>query len=596
MIRNAFLLGLLSSVVACSAGEARELQHRTAPLYQGPTDKFFARGAHIPVCWATPGWAAEKARVEAAIAGAWLTQANLDVVFEPTCPTQPDARRVRMAIGVHTDNSSMGGNGTAYASGPDALTGPEDLAIRFWFKPDGTTARGRIDYLAVHEFGHVLGFSHEQDQDAPGAIACRKGMCEAEKTRQENAGNTFDMPSCMADADNNEGGSPLGAFDPDSIMNYCAPRVGTHGRLSDGDGVAVRRVYGKRPLALDEDEAAAAVAHLETPYGGSEVAVVRAPEGSVTYLERDAPGQFWYLKEDLGGQVLGTPAVATLGAEVYVFARGTDDAVWYKHRAADRSDGGWVSLGGAISARPAVIASPGGRLDLFVRGLDGAAYHKAFYGGDWVPTGQNWEPLGGYVLGAMSAVAVGTNQVQVFAVGADRSLVRKASDDWGRFEGRPWENLGGWVEGTPAVVSPAPSQVAVVVKGADRALYYKRFNGVSWLPSPADYEPLGRTIVGSPTLSTTGSGRIDLFAQDDVGQLIHTWAETRDLHVFPSRGPGFSGTWDELGGLLYGSPAAYAHGNEHDAVTRRSGNAAWSRSWSRDTWTPWLDMRGSVGW
>ncbi len=572
------ILGSLASLAACSTSVEPEAQlgAQTAPLYKGPQDTFFAPGASIPVCWDTAGYEGEKAQAQAAIDRTWVAQANIDVTYEATCPTSADSRRVRLWIGEHTDNSNQGGNGEAQASGPGALVGPGGISIKFWFKPDHTATSSRIAYLAVHEFGHILGFSHEQDQDTPAAIACRTGMCKAQTKM------TFE--ACMADAASNQGGTPIGAYDPKSVMNYCGP---IKGKLSPDDEVGVRKVYGKRPRARDEDMPSAAM----VAFAGMEVAATRTATGSVQVLDHLVSHPWDEVSPiDIGGSVVGTPVLAATSSTLYVFARGADNAVWYKQRDTagvwSPSATGWISLGGVISARPAVAVSPSGRLDLFVRGTAGDIHHKALYSGAWVPSISTWEPLGGSTLGAPAAVSVGENRPQVYAVAADRTLVRVAADTWGRFTSlTPWENLGGQVTSTPAVVSTEPGKVDIVVKGTDGKLYQRSFNGVSWSPS-SGYRALNRAIVGAPALVSGAPGRLDLFAQDPYGQVIHTWAQG-PTNTYPAPSPVLSNGWDELRGLSYGAPAAVAFGPQLDVLAIGTTDAPQAMSWTGSSWQSW---------
>lgn len=575
-------LVIASGMAACTAPsasppEADALGATEQALYQQPRVTYWPRvNPTIPLCWQTPGYDMEKGWVETAIQSTWATEAQINVVFEAQCPTALSSRRVRIAIGPHGDNSSGGGNAQATA-GMAALTGPGSTGMNFWFKPDHTASRNRVEYLAVHEFGHVLGFSHEQDQASPEAIQCRMSLC---------AGSA-DVAACMAGADDAEGGIPVGPYDPNSIMNYCGDHGNWWGRLSSLDSIGVRKIYGKRVRAVDEDEPVVSVTSLN----GTDVHVVgRSPSGSVFYVTRQGLG-FGSMEEDIGGLVVGTPlVVAPTEDRTYVFARGTDNAVWYKSRSADGtwspSQLGWESLGGYITARPAVAVTPGGRMDVFVRGWEGDLHHKAFYGDQWASS--TWQPLGGLTNYAPAAVGVSRNRVDLYVVATDHSLARMASDDWGQFTpSTPWEGLGGYVTATPAVASSATGQVDIVVKGGDRGLYQKSWNGRAWIPSRADYRPLNRTIVGAPALINGGPGRLDLFAQSDEGQLLHTWAQA-SLVVWPPRAPLFGNGWDELGGTLYGTPAAVATANGvYDAFTRNGSDMLQDRPWNGREWAPW---------
>jgi hypothetical protein len=98
-----------------------------------------------------------------------------------------------------------------------------NFTFQNWSTDCQSTKESCIRAIAVHEFGHALGFAHEQ--------------------------NRPDTPSWCNDVEGQNGDTLVGSWDLDSVMNYCNPNWNGNGHLSMRDIAGLQKFYGLGPLA-----------------------------------------------------------------------------------------------------------------------------------------------------------------------------------------------------------------------------------------------------------------------------------------------------------------------------------------------------------
>ena len=218
----------VSSGIALAQNQAKDLGLDFAPVAKGIDDFGYLLAASrwiwppladkiIFVCWEnpTPEFASQMASVRKAVTDSW--QANSTLKFqgwENACASNSVGIRIQIAdVGPHT--KGLGRQIDGMKNG---------MVLNFTFNnwsptcKDATMYEKCVTSIGVHEFGHAIGFAHEQNRpDTPG---------ECTEAPQGTSGDVMLTP-----------------WDKNSVMNYCNPVYNNDGKLSPYDIISVKKAY-----------------------------------------------------------------------------------------------------------------------------------------------------------------------------------------------------------------------------------------------------------------------------------------------------------------------------------------------------------------
>lgn len=207
--------------------------------------------------------------------------------------------------------------------------------------------------------------------------------------------------------------------------------------------------------------------------------------------------------DDLGGDASASPAIVRTGGKTVTFFRDQNGSLQVKGLDGPRQ------VGGEFLGQPAAVAGPNG-IDVYVRGLDNAAYQRTYAKGRW----GDWKRLGGTLTDSPSVTSDGT----LFARGADGQV-------WQRTGAGQWSGLGAPggkpIYGRPGAAT-STSGTVVAVRTADDSVWTRTRTGGTW----SDWTGIGGTVSSSPTLVAVGAKVALTASASDYSLWANEWSGT----------------------------------------------------------------------
>jgi hypothetical protein len=306
--------------------------------------------------------------------------------------------------------------------------------------------------------------------------------------------------------------------------------------------------------------------------------------------------------QSLGGVFTTPPHIVSFGPankQAFVFAVGTDQALWYRQFDGSVTWSPWQSLGGVVMSPPFAIQSGASSVDVFAVGASSELLHWHFQGKKWTEWPfaittkgaieleaqragpglgffHNWESLGGILMSPPHAVMFGESNdlLVVFALGTDHAVWFRQFQhgSWS-----DWDTIGHTLISKPHAVTWQRETLVVFALGTDSAIWW--WNNIAWAS-------LGGTFTSQPFAISTPE-HVHVFAVGTHSDLQHRRWNGNDWD-----------NWESLGGILESPPTAVdmrpVAGPVEQVIVYTVGtdSAAWKISVINDGVSIWESLGG----
>jgi hypothetical protein len=290
----------------------------------------------------------------------------------------------------------------------------------------------------------------------------------------------------------------------------------------------------------------------------------------------------WTNWATLGGQITSDPAACSAGGFTFVFAKGTDDQIWYRIRYLSTGVwGAWKKTpllsqtqNISVTGSPAALCFHSTSSDTFLLSVIGSDKRLWSVSGKVISTNAvfgKWNSVGGFTAALYTGPALAgwpNYRTFYFVRGADNFIYVRTVLNSPTPNPPPFQVLiAEPIYNDPAAVMTSSDRVDFFYRDQFGKLWWKLMLGTTWFPPTV----IPGVTYSGPEVVGLNTRTLDLFAKGFNNTLIHNRAID-----------GSFGNWDNMGGYLVGGPGAttYANSTRMMVFARWTDGRLWYRAWA----------------